>query len=166
MAKFKTKRDNLITLLPEIHDCMKDDNYYEIEIKKFHEKRSLDANAYLWCLITKIANVLRADKDSVYFEMLKRYGQGGVVKIPNNMVSKFERAYKYLEKHEKLFEENAQYYRFWVGSSNYNTKEMSILIEGIISEAKALDIEIESQETIEKLLKNWGKTKGDNNEHK
>lgn len=46
---------------------------YEIERKR--KKRSNDANALCWKLCTEIANVLRADKDSIYIDMLKKYGK-------------------------------------------------------------------------------------------
>src|SRR5574344_63666 len=56
------------------------------ELSKWTKKRSLDANAYAWVLMTKIADALTASKatvtkDDVYLDMLKCYGQGGVVKI-------------------------------------------------------------------------------------
>lgn len=129
---------------------------YDAEVKRHREKRSLDANAYAWVLIGKIADVLRTDKDSVYLDMLKKYGQGGVAKIPNDMIDAFRKANKYNEKHESLpDEEKAQYYRFWVGSSKYNTEEMSILIDGIISEAEEQGIEIATPEEIARMKEEW-----------
>lgn len=127
-----------------------------IELKEWRDKRSLDANAYLWVLVTKIAEVVRSDKDSVYFEMLKRYGQGGVVKIPNDKVDLFKRAYKYHEPHEKLSaEEKAQYFRFWVGSSEYDTREMSVLIDGVISDAEELGIPTLPDDEINAMKAKW-----------
>jgi hypothetical protein len=46
-----------------------------VEFKQYREKRSYDANAYLWVLLQKIAEVVKSDKWSVYLLMLKRYGQ-------------------------------------------------------------------------------------------
>ena len=45
------------------------------EVKEYHEKRSLSANAYAWALINKIADALRKSKEDVYFQMLKDYGR-------------------------------------------------------------------------------------------
>ena len=45
------------------------------------KKRSLDANAYFWVLVGKIADKLRASKDEIYFEMLKKYGQSITVTV-------------------------------------------------------------------------------------
>ena len=52
-----------------------------IMLKKHFNKRSLDANAYAWKLITEIANELRMNKDDVYLLMLKRYGQSEIISV-------------------------------------------------------------------------------------
>lgn len=132
------------------------DKSLRIDLKEWRDKRSLDANAYLWLLVTKIAEAVRSDKDSVYLEMLKRYGQGGVVKIPNDKVDLFKRAYKYHEPHEKLSaEEKAQYFRFWVGSSEYDSKEMSVLIDGVISDAEELGIPTIPDDELTAMKARW-----------
>lgn len=135
----------------------------EALFKTYREHRSNDANAYAWVLMTRIAEKLTAEaqgetaytKDDIYLIMLKRYGQGGIVKVRNDDVDKFVRTWKYCEEHEKLFDENAAYYRFWVGSSNYNTEEMSLFINGIISECKTLGIETRPQEEVDAMLSYW-----------
>lgn len=130
---------------------------YRVEIKEARKKRSLDANAYCWVLIGKIADAIRRPKDDVYIEMLKSYGQGGVVKIPDDMADRVLRAIKYWEPHEKLPpEERAKYYRVWVGSSQYDTLEMSIFIDGIIQECQQLDIPTATPDEIENMKSLWG----------
>jgi hypothetical protein len=149
-------------LVRKFVEAMKD-RLYVVEIKEYREKRSLDANAYAWELISKIAEALTAEaqgetaysKDDIYLMMLKKYGQGGIVKVPNNCTEKFEKAWKYHEVHEKLWDEKAVYYKFWVGSSNYNTKEMSLFIDGIVAECKELGIETKTPEEIAKMEALW-----------
>ena len=127
-----------------------------IKIGKYREKRSLNANAYCWVLIGKIADVLRISKDECYITMLKRYGQGAVAKIPKKYIDDFKRTVDYWEEHEKLQdEENAQYFRFWVGSSKYNSEEMSILIDGIVTEAKEMGIQTETPDRIAEMISLW-----------
>ncbi len=127
-----------------------------VEVKEYREKRSLDANAALWLIVGKIADILRTGKDSVYLEMLKRYGQGGVVKVPSKDIDNFKRTWKYCEEHEKLCpEEKASYFRFWVGSSNYDRREFSVLLDGAISEAKELGIDFISREERDRMLEEW-----------
>ncbi|MCK9577379.1 MAG: hypothetical protein M0R51_15855 [Clostridia bacterium] len=136
----------------------------DAELKIHRERRSLDSNAYAWELISKIAEALTAEaqgdiaysKDDVYLIMLKKYGQGGIVKVPNDCTDKFEKAWKYHKVHEKLWDEKAVYYKFWVGSSNYNTKEMSLFINGIVSECKELGIETKTPDEIAKMEALWG----------
>ena len=73
--------------------------------------------------------------------MLKRYGQGGVIKVQPQNEQAILSAIKYYEPHEKLYTETDKYYRVWAGSSGYNSEEMTIFLDGIISEAKGLGIE-------------------------
>ena len=127
---------------------------YEIERKK--KKRSTDANAFCWKLCTEIANVLRTDKDSIYIDMLKKYGQSDIVSV---LASVDVRGYfKYYDEFGRGSVNGKEFihYRVYKGSSEYDTREMSILIDGIIDEAKALDIEVISEREKSLLLQEWG----------
>ena len=131
------ERESAEVLYDELNQCEK----LDIGIKKWRKKRSLDSNSLMWAACSAIANEIRSSKDEVYYEMLKKYGQSFVVKIKNCDVERFLRQYKYAEPHEKLPPEcNAQYFRVCVGSSNYNTEEMTILIDGILSEIEEMGI--------------------------
>lgn len=126
------------------------------EIKEHREKRSLTANAYAWALIGKIADVLRTSKDEVYLLMLKRYGQSEVVSVLS-----FIDVSGYFKYYEKIGSGTVQgkeftHYKIYKGSSEYDSKEMAILIDGIISEAKELDLETLPPREIERLKKAWG----------
>jgi len=130
------------------------------ELSRWTKKRSLDANAYAWVLMTKIADTLTASgatvtKDEVYIDMLKKYGQGGVVKIKDADAEKWKRAWKYTEPHEKLTQESAQYWRFYVGSSEYDSAEMSVFINGIITEADDMGIETLPPRELERMMNQW-----------
>lgn len=126
----------------------------DISIKKYSEPRTLKANAYLWILITEIGNRLRIDKDEVYFNMLKAYGQGGAISVKEDYALKFERTNKYTEflGMSELNGKSWWHYRFWVGSHEYNRDEFSILLDGVIQEARQLGIEIRPQEEIDSML--------------
>ncbi len=129
----------------------------EYEIAKATQRRSLNANSYAWQLMGQIANVLRASKEEIYFDMLKSYGQGGTISIEERFVDNFKRTYKYHESLGKseLKGKTFEHFRFWVGSSEYNTEEMSILIDGIVREAKQLDIETLTPAEIARLKDGW-----------
>lgn len=123
------------------------------EITEYHEKRSLSANAYAWVLINKIADVLRKSKEEVYFQMLKDYGQSEFVSVRTNInVKGF---FKYYEEWGRGFVDGKEFthYKVFKGSSEYDSKEMAILIDGIIQEAQNLGIETITPAEKERLIK-------------
>jgi hypothetical protein len=136
---------------------------YEIERKR--KKRSTDANALCWKLCTEIANVLRTDKDSIYVDMLKKYGQSDIVSVVSAV--DVRGYFKYFDEFGKGSVNGKEFthYKVYKGSSEYDTREMSILLDGIISEAKALDIEVISEREKSLLLEEWnnGKINNTNN---
>lgn len=135
------------------YDNLKDCDV-EVTIEKYSESRTLKANAFLWVLVTKIANALRESKEDIYLDMLKSYGQGGAVSVEAKFSSDFERTYKYREYlgESELKGKLFKHYRFWVGSSEYNKDEFAILLDGVIQEAKNLGIEVRPQEEIASML--------------
>ena len=125
------------------------------EVKEHKEKRSLNANNYFWLLVGKIADAMRASKDDIYMMMLKRYGQYSMVSVVSDVdVTGY---FKYFELigqtplQGKLF----NHYRIYKGSSEYDSLEMSILIDGIVEEAKAMGIETLTPDEIERMKQAW-----------
>jgi hypothetical protein len=137
---------------------------YTVKIEPVKRKRSLNSNAYAWVLMTEIANVLRTDKEDVYVEMLKRYGQiaedGEGNKIVFSVRSDIDvtKFYRYLERIGTGTVNGTEFthYRALKGSSEFDTKEMSIFIDGIVSEAKNLGIETMTPDEIARMNASWG----------
>ena len=125
------------------------------QVEEYKEKRSLSANAYLWVLVGKIADVLRTSKDEVYVEMLKRYGQGDYVSVRSDI--NVNGLFKYYEERGQSEVNGKQFTHYMVyrGSSEYDTREMSVLIDGVVSEAKELDIETLPPQQIARLQEEW-----------
>ena len=123
----------------------------KFEIKEYKEKRSLSQNSYAWVLINEIANVVRKSKEEVYFEMLKAYGQSQIVSMLSFINP--DGYFKYYEKIGTGIVNNKEFthYKIFKGSSEMDTKEMSILLDGIIEEAKNLDIETMTPTELAKL---------------
>lgn len=125
------------------------------EIKDYKEKRSLNANNYAWKLITEIGNVLGLSKEEVYLRMLEDYGQSEMVSIVSDKdIKGYFKYYKVAgqtELNNKLF----THYIIYKGTSEYNTKEMSIFIDGIVHEAQQLGIETKTPDEIESLKRMW-----------
>ena len=125
------------------------------EIKEHREKRSLTANAYAWSLIGKIADAMRTSKDEVYLTMLKRYGQSDMVSVLSSIdVSGYFKYYEPIST-ATLQGKEFTHYRIYKGSSEYDTREMAVLIDGIISEAKDLEIETLPPNEVERLKVMW-----------
>ena len=127
----------------------------EADIKKYREKRSMSQNAYAWMLITKIAQSINPpmNKGEVYVEMLKRYGQGGIISVQKDKVSDVMRAFDYYVQKGEGEVNGKQFLHMmvYVGSSQYDTKEMSTFISGIVEEAKDLGIETLTPDEIARL---------------
>ena len=151
--------DLTVTLsLPRQHaDSLKKlmDADIEADIKKFREKRSLSQNAYAWTLITKIAQSVNPpmNKEEVYIEMLKRYGQGGIISVQKDKADDVIRAFDYyIPKGEgQINGKEFLHLMVYVGSSQYDTKEMATFISGIVEEAKDLGIETLTPDEIARL---------------
>lgn len=134
------------------------DREKQFEVKPYHPKRSLNANNFCWHLCNEMANVLRTSKDEVYLEMLKRYGQCEVISVLSDIdISRFV---KYYEEIGKGHVEGKEFthYRCYIGSSDYNSREMAILIDGIISEAELLGIETLPTTAIERMKALWNQS--------
>lgn len=147
------EKQTAMTLYDNLHDCEK----LSIKIDKYREKRSLNANALCWKVCTEIANVLRSDKDSVYLEMLKRYGQSEIVSVLSTVdVSGY---FKYYDTFGTGYVKGKEFthYKIYKGSSEYDTREMSILLDGIIDEAKGMGIDVMSESELALIKNEWGR---------
>lgn len=132
------------------------DKNKKFEVKEYHKKRSLNANAYAWALIGKIADVLRNSKDEIYLEMLKKYGQSEIVSVLSDInVTGY---FKYFEEIAtvKLQGKNFTHYKVFKGTSEYNTAEMAVFIDGVISEADELGIDTLPPDEVKKIKSLWG----------
>jgi hypothetical protein len=141
-----------IALIQWLYNQDKDNLY---EIKEHKERRSLNANSYFWVLVGKLANVMRLKKDEVYLLMLKDYGQSMLIPVlKGEKPDGYFKYYEY-ETSSMLNGKEADWYRVFKGSSEYNTKEMSVLIDGIVQECKEQDIETLPPNELKSLKESW-----------
>ena len=131
------------------------DTVYDVKIDKHREKRSLNANAYLWKLVTEIGNVLNKSKEEVYLQMLIDYGQSEIVTILSEIDVKGYFKYYKLAGTSLLNGKEFNHYKIYKGSSEYDTKEMSILLNGVVQEAKNLGIKTKDDIELERLVEEW-----------
>lgn len=141
---------------PTIYDKTKDKEL-NIDIKQFREGRSKDANALLWACIGEIAVALRTDKWSVYLLMLKRYGQYTYICVPPQAVDMVKRQWREVEEigDIKINGRDAIQLLCYYGSSTYDTKQFSALLDGVISEMQEIGLEMPTSEEMRHCLEEW-----------
>ena len=130
------------------------DKEKKYEIKEFREKRSLSQNAYAWKLITQIGDILRKSKEEVYLQMLKDYGKSEIVSILSSINPKGY--FKYYEEVGTGIVNSKEFthYKIFKGSSEFDSKEMTIFIDGIIQECNQLGIPTLTPNEIQSLRLN------------
>lgn len=131
-----------------------------ITAKKYRKKRSLDANAYCWVIMTKIANHpdVKSSKEEVYEEMLQKYGY--LYQDENGYIPITVKAGVDMSKivgHWKFYKSNGKFdsYLMIKGSSEYNSAEMSHFVDMVVQEAKDLGIETLPPDELERMKQLW-----------
>jgi hypothetical protein len=135
---------------------------YNLEVKEYRKKRSLDANAYAWVLIHKLAEATRLTPVEVYREAIRNVG--------NNFTPMCvrEQDAEDLKKHWSshglgwLSEDlgpsqvpgcvNIACYH---GSSCYTTSQMAVLIDNLAQDCKSLDLEVLPPDKLALLKEEW-----------
>lgn len=129
----------------------------QFEIKEYKSKRSLDANAYYWVLLNAIADKLNLNKEQLHLKFLKEYGQIANVLLPSEIeilgFTKYYELVRTINVKGKLFNE----YQLFKGSSEMNSNEMSVLINGVQEEAKDLGIQTLDELRVKEMLESWGR---------
>lgn len=113
----------------------------KFEIKEYKHKRSRNQNSYCWEVIGQIADNMRQSKEDVYFSMLRDYGQSEIVSVRADIdISGY---FKYYEEFGRGTVNGKEFihYKIYKGSSEYDSREMAIFIDGIVQEAQALGID-------------------------
>lgn len=136
-----------------------------IKAVRYREKRSLNANAYFHVLTGKIAEALTISKAHAKNVLICRYGQPETLPDGSFMIYKTNAPVEYMQELEtihsipvRISEENGKeviFYKIYRGSHTYNTKEMSLLIDGTVSDAKELGIETLTPDEIERMKNSW-----------
>lgn len=155
MVEFKTKKPDIKllfngkvelsfiaekTIIEQISSLKQED--LTIQIKEYREKRSMSQNAYMWVLLDELAKKLQTNKEELYKIYIKDYGVFEILPIRQEAVESFKRRWgsnglgwftedlgeSKLNGYIKLI----AYY----GSSTYNSKEMSRVIDAIVTDCE------------------------------
>lgn len=140
-----------------------------LKVVKWREKRSLDANAYYWTLLTKLSDKLTISKPYAHNLMLRRYGQPEVIDgrmvyavLPDSdggtRIADEAETYHIKPTSEVKIGTGGMRFRTYImlrGSSTYNTTEMSKLIDGLVSECREQGIETLPPEELERMMQDY-----------
>lgn len=141
---------------------LKDAEKLKIKISKYREKRSLDANAYCWTLLHKLAAKRGREAEDIYRDYIKDFGVCEIVPIREDAIKRWESIWKskgYGWITEDMGEcRNTKGYhniKCFYGSSSYTTLEMSQLIDAIVQDCKEQGIDTETPDQIERMKAAW-----------
>lgn len=147
------------------------DKILRITAKQWKEKRSLDANAYYWVLISKLAGALKISNPRTHNLILRKYGQNDIIDgqlvwvvIPDtekaeNMALEAE-TFHIRPTSQTIEDKGGNKLRTYVyirGSHTYDTAEMSHLIDGLVAECKELGIETLPPDEISRMMEEYEK---------
>lgn len=146
----------------EDFDLLKDADV-NVEIKKWREPRSKDANAYFHVLVNKIAEVKNLGDSEVKRQLVIEYGtlardndgnKYGAVLPASADIDQF---YPYTRCYKTMTIEGKEYrcYLFYKRTHTLDSKEMARLIDGAIHEAQELGIDTDTPEKIARYKEDW-----------
>lgn len=148
----------------DLHDVEK----LDIKIAKYRKKRSLDANSYMWVLCSELAKTLsdttkvKHTKEDIYRNAVR---ECGIYKdfrdLSQNDAKTIRHAWELLgtgwltEQVDFMPDGENVIIRCYYGSSTYNTKQMSRLIDSLVQDCQAVGIPTETPEQINNMLSLW-----------
>ena len=141
----------------------------KVKVTKQNKKRSLDANAYYWQLLGKLASVQKLSNSYCHNVMLRRYGvleeMDGkpvylVIPDTDEAEKKADESETYHIKPTANVREgnDGKMYRTYMllkGSHEYSTAEMSRLISGLVDECKQCGIETMTPDELARLMEGY-----------
>lgn len=162
---FKTNKPKITFLMNERSaleslDEIKDLDKLSIEAKKYRQKRSLDANSYCWVLIGRLAEKLNLEPIDVYRKAIIEVGVYEIVPIKDEVVERYIEVWQdnglgWLCETMKSKLDGYTNVIAWYGSSVYNSKEMSKLVDNIVEECKEHNIETLPTNELKSLKEAW-----------
>lgn len=163
--EFRFKKSDafgLMSRLGQFFASLDSDTEYVMTIDKLRRKRSLDANAYFWVLADKLATAQGLPGTTeIYHKYIKEIGGNReFVCIKEEAADKLCQGWEHnglgwLTERFPSKVEGCINVILYYGSSTYDTAQMSRLIDLIVQDCKALDIETATPAELALLLERW-----------
>lgn len=128
-----------------------------VELKEYKKRRSLDANAMYWSLLTQLAGKLHMSNAEMHNKMLTDYGQteiidGHIVYISLEATDEALKQISRSEQYHLRHVNGTNEFALLRGSHTYNTAEFSQLLNGLVAECREVGIQTESDDEIAHIM--------------
>ena len=151
------QKQSAINCWDELHSKEK----LSFKIGRYTESRTKDANRYFWALCEKLAEKLNITKIDIYLNSIRDVGVFYDDEIEPEKVERRRKAWEmigtgwFTERVDFSADGNKEVIRFYYGSSSYNKRQMSRLIDNVVQDCKAEGIETRTPEQLASLIDLW-----------
>ena len=138
---------------------------YDLSIKKRNGKRSLNANSYHWVLCEKMSKKLRTSKYQVHNQLMCDYGTDWLDSNGKHIYVMMKDDDSYLRSEtmhyrptDAVEDRKGTLYRWFVlliPSHLMDTAQMSALIDGTVTDAREMGIDVRTPDEIERMKQLW-----------
>lgn len=132
----------------------------DYELTKEKKRRSNDANSYLWELCGQISQAMAVDNETVYCDAIRHVGAYDSLAIHGNSAYEdfcrvwSDRGIAWFVEQTDEDDNGWHYCKAYYGSSSYDTRQMSSVIDYMVDVAQSIGIETDSGR-ITSLLEAW-----------
>lgn len=133
---------------------------YDCSIKEHREKRSLDANAYYWKLCGELAKAVHEKPEEIYRRHIRDFGNYDVLCMQDRALEAFQKHWisghlgRFVETREAKLPSCTTVLAYY-GSSDFDRREMSALIDSCIQDCRALGLETLPPDKLALLKEAW-----------
>lgn len=159
------KKNDAIKVIAEIAsfiETLDDNKEYTLQINAVKQKRSLNSNSLAWALIDKLAEKTGIAKTEIYKSYIKEIGgNSDTLCVIDKAVERFREEWQkkgvgWVTDVMPSKIQGCTNVIVYYGSSTYDSKQMSRLINLIIQDCRENGIKTPEDEEIERLEREWG----------
>lgn len=164
---YRFKKQNVFRVLAALSaaaERLENEKTYQLELKEYRPRRSLDANAYCWVLLDKLAAKTGEPKTKIYKDLIREIGgNSDVVCCKNEAVESLCAAWqknglgRQSEVADSRKTPGCKIVTLYRGSSEYDTAQMSRLIDLVVQECEQQGIETKTPRELALLKEEWKK---------
>ena len=146
----------------DVCDAMTPGKEYRVQVK--HMGRSLDANAYFWVLVGRLSEKLQTPPNDIYRSYIPDIGGNyELVPVREDRIEAWERVW--CSGHiGRMIEDMGPCRRLkgyhnirsYISSSDYDTAQMSRLIDLVVEDCRQMGIETMTPKELDALVSRWG----------